>query len=304
MNIFLMILLLILVVAVLALIFEIYRELHCFRITRYSVWSKKLSGTARDVKILFLSDLHNRTYGKDNEKLLGSIRSEKPDLILIGGDMLVGKENIPYNTALKFLAELPGICPVIYANGNHEQRMKEDTKTYGDAYALYKKTLTKRGIYFLENQSIRVELGSAELIIYGLELPPASYKKFKKTPLTAQKISGYFREQKTTGNAQNGGKKADKSYRILMAHNPAYMDAYLEWGADMILSGHLHGGLVRVPVLGGIVTPQGFLFPKYSGEMTEVGDQTVIVSRGLGTHTLNIRFFNTPELVCICLGGE
>ena len=63
MNIFLMILLLILVVAVLALIFEIYRELHCFRITRYSVWSKKLSGTARDVKILFLSDLHNRTYG-------------------------------------------------------------------------------------------------------------------------------------------------------------------------------------------------------------------------------------------------
>ena len=89
-----------------------------------------------------------------------------------------------------------------------------------------------------------------------------------------------------------------------MAHNPAYMDAYLEWGADMILSGHLHGGLVRVPVLGGIVTPQGFLFPKYSGEMTKVGDQTVIVSRGLGTHTLNIRFFNTPELVCICLGGE
>ena len=79
------------------------------------------------------------------------------------------------------------------------------------------------------------------------------------------------------------------------------MDAYLGWGADLVLSGHLHGGLVRIPGFCGIVTPQGFLFPKYSGEMTREGDQTVIVSRGLGTHTLNIRLFNMPELIVIRL---
>ena len=100
--------------------------------------------------------------------------------------------------------------------------------------------------------------------------------------------------------AETPGKVPDQ-YTILLAHNPAYMDVYLEWGADLVLSGHLHGGLVRIPGLGGIVTPQGFFFPKYSGEMTREGEQTVIVSRGLGSHTLNIRLFNVPELISIHL---
>ena len=80
---------------------------------------------------------------------------------------------------------------------------------------------------------------------------------------------------------------------------PAYMDAYKKWGADLILSGHLHGGLVRCPGIGAVVTPQGFLFPKYSGEMRREGEQTIVVSRGLGSHTINIRLFNMPEVIAI-----
>ena len=120
----------------------------------------------------------------------------------------------------------------------------------------------------------------------------SSYRKFSKESVTSGDITELL-----------GRPAAEDACTILLAHNPAYMDAYLEWGADLILSGHLHGGLVRVPGIGGIVTPQGFLFPKYSGEMTKEGDQTVIVSRGLGTHTLNIRLFNTPELISVQLGG-
>lgn len=93
--------------------------------------------------------------------------------------------------------------------------------------------------------------------------------------------------------------KRGKDYSILMAHNPAYMDAYKKWGADLILSGHLHGGLVRCPGIGAVVTPQGFLFPKYSGEMRREGEQTIVVSRGLGSHTINIRLFNMPEVIAI-----
>ena len=78
-----------------------------------------------------------------------------------------------------------------------------------------------------------------------------------------------------------------------------YMDAYKKWGADLILSGHLHGGLVRCPGIGAVVTPQGFLFPKYSGEMRREGEQTIVVSRGLGSHTINIRLFNMPEVIAI-----
>lgn len=272
---------------------EIYRETHHFRVTRYDVSSEKLTGIIRDLKILFLSDLHNCTYGNENERLLRSIRDEKPDLILMGGDMLVGKEGASYETALRFAEQLPEICPTLYANGNHEQRMKEDTETYGDAYETYKKSLKKTGVHFLEDERIRVELGDTDLHICGLELPSSSYKKFRKDKITANDIEEHF-----------GFSASEGAYTILLAHNPAYMDAYLEWGADMVLSGHLHGGLIRVPGIGGIVTPQGFLFPRYSGEMTQEGSQTVIVSRGLGTHTLNIRLFNTPELISIHLRGK
>lgn len=298
--------LVIVLIAALAAGAEVYRELHHFRITRYSVRSEKLAGLARDVKILFLSDLHDRTYGKDNVTLLESIRSQSPDLILIGGDMLVGKENASCDNALALIRELPKICPIICANGNHEQRLKDDPETYGDVYEKYKKALEGCGVHFLENESIRVELGTSDLAIYGLELPSASYKKFKKTPLTSREISEYLgiSENREGSYRINAGKQEKKCYKILLAHNPAYMDAYLDWGADMVLSGHLHGGLVRVPGLGGIVTPQGFLFPKYSGEMTQEGNQTVIVSRGLGTHTLNIRLFNTPELIALSLSGK
>ena len=272
---------------------EIYRETHHFRVTRYDVSSEKLAGINRELKILFLSDLHNCTYGNGNERLLQSIRDEKPDLILIGGDMLVGKAGESYEISQRFVEQLPKICPTVYTNGNHEQRMKEDTETYGDAYEVYKKSLETSGVHFLEDTKIRVELGITGLYICGLELPSPSYKKFRKDEITASTIEKHF-----------GFSASADAYTILLAHNPAYMDAYLEWGADMVLSGHLHGGLIRVPGVGGIVTPQGFLFPKYSGEMTQEGSQTVIVSRGLGTHTLNIRLFNTPELISIRLGGK
>ena len=283
----------ILLLAAAATAAEIYRETHCFRVTRYSVPAEKLAGIVRDVKILFLSDLHNCAYGNENERLLRSIRDEDPDLILIGGDMLVGKAGIPYETALHFVEQLPEICPTVYANGNHELRMKEEPENYEDAYRIYKNSLEKRGVHFLEDSRIRVELGDASLQICGLELPSSSYRKFRKDRIAASDIEERF-----------GFPASADVYTILLAHNPAYMDAYLEWGADMVLSGHLHGGLIRVPGIGGIVTPQGFLFPRYSGEMTRKGSQTVIVSRGLGTHTLNIRLFNTPELISIQLGGD
>ena len=91
--------------------------------------------------------------------------------------------------------------------------------------------------------------------------------------------------------------------QILLAHNPAFSEIYKEWGADLVLAGHLHGGLVRVPGFRGIITPQLKLFPKYSGEMRKDKNQAVIVSRGLGMHTIKIRLFNKAEVVSVCLCG-
>ena len=273
---------------------EIYRELHHFRVTHYTIESQKFKGFSRDLNLIFLSDLHNRVYGEKNEPLLQAIRNEKPDLILIGGDMLVGKEDASYDIALDFTSQLPEIAPVLYATGNHEQRMREKPEIYQAAYADYRQQLKDRGVLFLENGSCRIEAGTVLLEISGVELPSASYKKLKKLPIRASDSAEYLHKDSVSVTE-------DSVYRILLAHNPAYMNAYKGWGADLILSGHLHGGVMRLPGIGGVITPQAFLFPKYSGEMTKEGEQTIIVSRGLGTHTINIRLFNQPEVVSICL---
>ena len=273
---------------------EIYRELHHFRVTHYTIESQKFKGFSRDLNLIFLSDLHNRVYGEKNEPLLQAIRNEKPDLILIGGDMLVGKEDASYDIALDFTSQLPEIAPVLYATGNHEQRMREKPEIYQAAYADYRQQLKDRGVLFLENGSCRIEAGTVLLEISGVELPSASYKKLKKLPIQASDIAEYLHKDSVSVTE-------DSVYRILLARNPAYMNAYKGWGADLILSGHLHGGVMRLPGIGGVITPQAFLFPKYSGEMTKEGEQTIIVSRGLGTHTINIRLFNQPEVVSICL---
>ena len=246
---------------------EIYRELHHFRITHYTIESQKFKGFSRDLNLIFLSDLHN---------------------------MLVGKEDASYDIALDFTSQLPEIAPVLYATGNHEQRMRENPEIYQASYADYRQQLKDRGVLFLENGSCRIEAGTVLLEISGVELPSASYKKLKKLPIRVSDIAEYLHKDSVSVTE-------DSVYRILLAHNPAYMNAYKEWGADLILSGHLHGGVMRLPGIGGVITPQAFLFPKYSGEMTKEGEQTIIVSRGLGTHTINIRLFNQPEVVSICL---
>ena len=271
---------------------EIHRELHHFCVTEYTVSGPHLAGLADDATLVFLSDLHNCTYGQGNEDLLRAVREAGPDLILIGGDMLVGKRNADFQPALDLVKQLPEIAPVFYALGNHEERMKDDPDQYGNAYERFKSDAAASGIRFLENETASADCKGLKTSISGLELPVRTYRKFRKSAVTPDVIAECLGQQPDT---------SEGSFSILLAHNPAYMDAYLGWGADLILSGHLHGGLVRIPGLGGIVTPQGFLFPKYSGEMTREGDRNVIVSRGLGTHTLNIRLFNMPELVVIRL---
>lgn len=265
---------------------EIYRETHTFRVRKYKVKTKKNIGIQNCVKVIFLSDLHNCVYGNKNDKLYKAIQAEMPDMILIGGDMLVAKEGSSVQEALEFVKKLPHICQVYYTNGNHEQRMKENTDIYGDTYERYTAKLENCGVCFLENKAENIEKNGMKFSIYGLELDSSVNRKFKKADVTEKTV-----EEKI-------GKKG-KDYSILMAHNPAYMDAYKKWGADLILSGHLHGGLVRCPGIGAVVTPQGFLFPKYSGEMRREGEQTIVVSRGLGSHTINIRLFNMPEVIAI-----
>lgn len=261
---------------------EIYRELHSFRVTHYEVpegkWKGEKSGT-----IVFLSDLHNHVYGKENRKLLEVIRRENPVMILIGGDMLVGKKGVSFYVAETFVKELCEIAPVFHACGNHEQRMKE--KERNNIFIEYKRQCISSGVRFLENDSEYVQIGENSIRISGLELPMESYEKFKNHKIYKEDVKARI------------GEKDRERIDILLAHNPEYTDAYLGWGAELTLCGHLHGGLICMPNGKSVITPQFHLFPRFSGEMTRMDQQTVIVSRGLGTHTVNVRLFNRAEVI-------
>ncbi len=273
-------------------IVEWMREISTFQITHYEIVSEKLNKVPEEKKIVFLTDLHNYSYGKNNEKLFSAIKNQNPDFILIGGDMPIGKLESPVRVAEKFVCQLTEICPVYYANGNHEQRMKIYTEKFGKKYQEYKNAIEQSGVRFLENEHVDLMFDTCPVQIHGLEIPREAYKKFRKTSVSLEQIKECI------------GKADLSKYQILLAHNPIFADTYMEWGADLVLSGHLHGGVVRLPGIGGVITPQFHLFPKYSGELTVKDGKSIVVSKGLGTHTIKIRFLNPAEMVVLHLKGK
>ena len=285
------IILIIVAVFIVYCLIEMIRELRDFRVTKYRICSQKLNGIKREKKIIFLSDLHNRMYGEENERLLESIRNQHPDLILIGGDMLVRKDGNSYDKTVHFLAKLSGICPVYCANGNHEQKLKELPDKYEQSYEEYKKALTASGIHMLENASETVKLDEVPVKLSGLEIPLGAYARFGKKELSLQEITDRI------------GEHGD-DYQILLAHHPGYMKEYLAYGADLILGGHYHGCVVQLPGIGGVISTNFTLFPKYSGGIYQEGEQTAVVSRGLGTHSVPLRLWNWPELIVLELSGN
>ena len=285
------IILIIVAVFIVYCLIEMIRELRDFRVTKYRICSQKLNGIKREKKIIFLSDLHNRMYGEENERLLESIRNQHPDLILIGGDMLVRKDGNSYDKTVHFLAKLPGICPVYCANGNHEQKLKELPDKYEQSYEEYKKALTASGIHMLENASETVKLEEVPVKLSGLEIPLGAYARFGRKELSLKEITDRI------------GDHGD-DYQILLAHHPGYMKEYLAYGADLILGGHYHGCVVQLPGIGGVISTNFTLFPKYSGGIYPEGEQTAVVSRGLGTHSVPLRLWNWPELIVLELSGN
>ena len=278
--------LLLLLIVILALFFIVIMIIDCnrFVVREYSCEDKRLR---KPLTIVQLSDLHNKSFGKENSRLIRAIREQNPDLIIVSGDMytsLLGKETI---TAQKLMEKLAKSYPIYYANGNHEQKTKEQTEEFGNLYEDYRSKLSELGVHFLANE--HVYLKDYNISLYGLEIPRRFYRKFRKQIMGADQVKGYL------------GKPDHSSFCMMIAHNPDFFEDYAAWGADLVLAGHVHGGLMRLPVLGGVIAPSMKLFPKYDGGEFHEGNATMILSRGLGTHTLPIRIFNPGELVVVKL---
>ena len=234
-------------------------------------------------RAVLLSDLHNKKYGRDNRELIEAIRKQKPDMILIAGDILTARPGRTPEPALQLLEALSKEFPIYYGNGNHEHRLKLYPDTYGNMAEEYAKGLKEIGIEPMVNT--HVDLEDCGMVIYGAEIDKKYYKRFKTPEMTP----GYLQE--TLGNPNAG------RYTVLLAHNPEHFKVYAAWGADLVLSGHVHGGVARVPIWGkGVISPSLRLFPKYDGGIFRAEHSVMVLSRGLGMHTIPVRIFNPGEL--------
>ncbi|MCM1145535.1 MAG: metallophosphoesterase [Blautia sp.] len=241
----------------------------------------------KECTFVLLSDLHNKSFGKQNEKLLRKIEEISPDGILIAGDMLTAQRGEKYHVAANLMEALAAKYPVYYGMGNHEHRLQTSPEEFEGLYDKYMEYIHRAGIEPLINES--VSLPSANIRITGLQMEGCYYRKFRKYPMSESYLTDML------------GKRQEDKFQILIAHNPDYFDEYARWGADMVVSGHVHGGLMRLPILGGVISPKLTLFPKYDGGKFECGNSVMILSRGLGTHTLPIRIWNPGELITIHL---
>lgn len=261
-------------------------------IRTYEIETSKLKKEEPPLRLALLADLHNRLWGEGQKKLLSAIDGLKADMILCAGDMLLGEKEAKAEHAITLFEGLAASSiPVIASNGNHESRMRQRLARYGKQYEKYARKLKTLGVKLLEDETYTTSFGSMELAIHGYELPLKYYKKFKNIPYD------------TTDLRRKFGDTCDGAFHILLAHNPVYFDTYADWGADLTLSGHLHGGIIRIPGAGGIITPQAKLFPKYDRGLFERQGKYLVVSAGLGEHTVPIRICNPPQLIGIIVKG-
>lgn len=256
-----------------------------FRIKQYEIHTDKIHAP-QGVRMILLADLHGISYGKDNIRLTETIRKLAPDVILSAGDMAVRTETNTLVTACKLLTELAGDFPVYYALGNHEYKMSL-SEEYRPYYAKYERALKKAGVHILRNGREDMVLQGEHFCFWGLELPIEYYHKPRSPKLKKEVMEEMI------------GKPEDKGMQILLAHNPKYGKTYFEWGADLIMSGHYHGGVVRLSEHYGLSSPQYLLLPPFCCGDFHKGDQHMIVSAGLGEHTIPLRIHNPRELLVI-----
>lgn len=249
-------------------------------VSHYKIYSQLLPKSFCGFKIVHLSDLHNKVFGKDNAPLFKLIAAEKPDMIAMTGDM-ISHDAPDTDKFLKLVKRLTELCPVYYVNGNHELSDLDE-----DAFSYAAETMAKYGAVCLDNACTEITRGEDTIRLCGLCYSAEYYRGVRE----------YKRGWKAfmlTDMINYLGVKQPDEYTILLAHNPLDFDVHAEWGADLSLGGHVHGGLIRLPLVNGIFSPERRLMPKYKEGVYRIGSSYLIASRGLGRFRLN----NPPEVV-------
>lgn len=265
---------------------ELLYSNYCLIVTRYSVQSEKVSGS---IRIVFISDLHGREFGKGNSRLLKKIAAQEPDFIALGGDIINSDADDEEVEAMcAFISSAAEIAPVYFGMGNHEQKYMEKHD------ASFPEKLSDAGAVVLDSSYLDIEINGTPVRLCG-------YGGYYRTP---QMMTSDREAQAADHRFLDDFENTDRC-KILINHNPIN---WLDWNyrnrspVDLVLSGHYHGGVVRIPIIEqGLYVPYVGKFPPYTKGMFVGEKATCILSTGMAGSSGVPRFFNPPEIVAIDL---
>lgn len=247
------------------------------QVTRFEPTFTDLPAGFDGCRIVVLGDLHTAYFGEDNTQLLDAVRTEAPDYIFFVGDLLDALHEIPPDYAAAVADGLSSIAPTYYVTGNHEWAI-------GDVPEL-KETLAEYGVTTLSNQFLRLERNGDAIVLAGIDDPNGYADQKSPEELAAELYAAW-----------------GDPFWILLAHrNNLFPEHYSLLGADLVVSGHGHGGLVRLPFTDGLISVERTLFPSYTAGLYEKNGSVLFVTRGLGNSGSTFRLFNRPEVAVVTL---
>lgn len=250
---------------------------HTLQVQQFTYVSPRLPEDFSGCVIVQLSDLHGALFGEDNRDLVERVRAAQPDYIFLTGDLLDQYRQTPQSYALELARALAALAPTYFVTGNHEWALP-------DVPGL-KRGLREAGVTVLSNESVELTRGGGRIVLAGID-DPNGYADQKSPQVLAEEVRAAY------GDA----------FWILLAHRNNYFeDQYSLLGADLVISGHGHGGLIRLPFTDGLVSVERTFFPSYTAGFYSANGADVFVSRGLGNSGRTFRLFNRPEVVVLTL---
>ena len=291
--------------------------------TEYSFESQKGMNQPENtgaIRFVFLTDFHDACTSQEAEQLFRAVRECDPDFVLCGGDMLTAWMKPEIRRTAHVLVRLSRHWPVFYALGNHEGRSRwmlggeeeisyvldkkkrlrlenreefeEKLRLQRKRYRWFRHTLEAAGVRFLENEDVHLTVKGRRIRICGLDISRRFYRRIGGPVLPVSDIRKVF------------GTPDPREYTILLAHTPRMLQTYQQWGADLTLCGHYHGGVMRFGKHRGLISPDLRLFPGNAYGCFSSGDKHVIVSSGCGEHTIPFRICNPREVVNVRLSSD
>ncbi|MDO4475585.1 MAG: metallophosphoesterase [Lachnospiraceae bacterium] len=244
------------------------------------------------VRLVFVTDVHNCRGGLTPEEIARAVEECRPDVIVSGGDLITARHGEFHGEQSACLLErLCDLAPVYLGEGNHESRLREHPELYPGIYEGLREKAARLGALWLCNEQRRLDWKGLPVSLDSFNPSLDYYDRFHpKTP-------GCKTVRELIGDREPG------AFHVMLSHHPDFFGDCAEWGADLTLSGHFHGGIIRVPFLGGLCGGSLRPFPKYDRGLFERGGKRLVVSSGLGLHTIPLRFNNPFELVVLELAG-